>query len=48
MIGVGESIWCGVANRIYVIDAQNLEVRVSDILCSGTTSRLFYDRLETI
>lgn len=28
MINVGESIWCGVANRIYVIDAQTLEVRV--------------------
>ncbi|CAF1455669.1 unnamed protein product, partial [Adineta steineri] len=27
MINVGESIWCGVANRVYVIDAQTLEVR---------------------
>ncbi|CAF1621550.1 unnamed protein product, partial [Adineta ricciae] len=27
MINVDESIWCGVANRIYVIDAQTLEVR---------------------
>ena len=29
MINVAESIWCGVANRIYVIDAQTLEVRVN-------------------
>ncbi|CAF1621565.1 unnamed protein product, partial [Adineta ricciae] len=27
MINVDESIWCGVANRVYVIDAQTLEVR---------------------
>jgi hypothetical protein len=28
MINVGTSVWCGVANRIYVIDALTLEVRV--------------------
>jgi hypothetical protein len=28
LINVGESIWCGVANRVYVIDAHTLEVRV--------------------
>jgi hypothetical protein len=28
LINVGESIWCGVANHVYVIDAQTLVVRV--------------------
>jgi len=28
LINAGESIWCGVANRVYVMDAQTLEVRV--------------------
>jgi hypothetical protein len=32
MINVGESIWCGVANRVYVIDANTLEVRVCELL----------------
>ncbi len=27
-INVGESIWCGVANRVYIIDVQTLEIRV--------------------
>ena len=27
-INVRESIWCGVANRVYVIDAQTLKVQV--------------------
>ncbi|CAF4127988.1 unnamed protein product, partial [Rotaria sp. Silwood2] len=27
MINVGETIWCGVANRVYVIHTQTLEVR---------------------
>ncbi|CAF4806290.1 unnamed protein product, partial [Rotaria sp. Silwood2] len=26
-INVRESIWCGVANRVYVIDIQTLEIR---------------------
>ena len=28
LINVGQNIWCGVANRVYVIDAQTLEIRV--------------------
>lgn len=28
MINVGGSVWCGVANRIYVIDGLTLEIRV--------------------
>ncbi|CAF4710568.1 unnamed protein product, partial [Rotaria magnacalcarata] len=27
MIGVGETLWCGVANRVYVLHTQTLEVR---------------------
>jgi hypothetical protein len=27
-INVGESIWFGVANRVYIIDVQTLEIRV--------------------
>lgn len=28
MINVGETLWCGVANHVYVIHTQTLEVRV--------------------
>ena len=47
MTSVGEAIWCGVANRIYVIDAQTLEVRVGENkrMCWST---LDVHRLETI
>ncbi len=27
-INVGESIWCGIANRVYVINIETLEVKV--------------------
>ena len=32
MIDVGSSVWCGVANRIYVIDALTVEVRVCSVV----------------
>ncbi len=47
MINVNESIWCGVANRIYVIDALTLEVRVCFIFYYYFLL-LILNKLETI